>query len=131
VGFPAQIFAFMFLKRTLFANFVTEVRLGLFGTSLPSKRRIYSSSNMPEAISMSSNVPHIIQPYKHLLVLLPSENFKVVDLKPDSYAILFPSHSDRQDHKPGKVWLFFYERIDWKTVWSELGDSAGQDTQAS
>lgn len=58
---------------------------------------------------MSSDVPHLIQPYKHLLVLLPSENFKVVDLKPDSYATLLSSNSDCQDHKPWKVWVFFDE----------------------
>jgi hypothetical protein len=94
-------------------NFVRQVCHGSLSLSVqdvcPLQRRTYSSSTMSAATSIATDVPHIIQPYKHLLVLLPSENFKVVDLKPDSYAPLFSSNSDRQLHKPWKVWLFLDE----------------------
>lgn len=49
--------------------------------------REYSGINMAEYGETSSNDYSTIQSCKHLIVQLPSENYKVVDLKPKTYVV--------------------------------------------
>lgn len=44
---------------------------------------------MSEAPPRSDDRFNVVQPHKHFIVRLPSENFKVLDLKPNSYSTAF------------------------------------------
>src|SRR5271170_2134248 len=53
--------------------------------SFSGDQRNYSNINLPEWYPVMKDVLQTIQPCKNAIVRLPSENFKVVDLKPNSY----------------------------------------------
>jgi len=55
-------------------------------------QRNYSNINLPEWYPVMKDVLQTIQPCKNAIVRLPSENFKVVDLKPNSYLFSRGSH---------------------------------------
>lgn len=62
---------------------------------------------------MSEDCFNVIQPHKHFIVLLPSENFKVLDLKPNSYTtFFFLSYSyDKSSISLGKFGAFLTNEL--------------------
>jgi Gcd10p family len=61
-----------------------------FPQLLKSHRRAYSILRMPEWYPVTEDAFHTVQPCKNFIVRLPSENYKVIDLKPNSY---YPVHN--------------------------------------
>jgi Gcd10p family len=55
-------------------------------TSCRGAQRKYSHINMPEWYPIKEGALQTIQPCKNMIIRLPSENFKVVDLKANSYS---------------------------------------------
>ena len=77
VDVPSQIFNI--IQTSLKAGNIS------FKTSFRFQARLYSRLNMPEWYPVSGDAFNIIQPCKNLIVRLPSENYKNIDLKPKSY----------------------------------------------
>ena len=55
----------------------------------PAHSRLYSRLSMPEWYPVGDDAFNTIQPCKNLIVRLPSDNYKVVDLKSKRLEFLF------------------------------------------
>jgi hypothetical protein len=110
VGFPGGKFAvqFMFLRRNFVRKSCRAFCLSFEGLTAPRRTNYYSTS-MSEAPQMPEDCLNIIQPHKHFIVLLPSENFKVLDLKPNSYHTSLSPYSYDKVDKSRKIRLLFDE----------------------
>src|ERR1700735_2330440 len=83
----------MCLRSSDLANLFFKLKSSRILLSLPllnSRGRSYSILRMPEWYPVTEDAFHTVQPCKNFVVRLPSENYKVIDLKPKSY---YPVHN--------------------------------------
>lgn len=66
-------------------KFFPKLRVTFLNSALISQRRAYCSFSMLEVYPITADPFHTIQPFKNVILRLPSENYKVIDLKPNSY----------------------------------------------
>jgi hypothetical protein len=81
-NFQIENFLFMCLRSHLQRRSNLQIP---FRRSFAVTLRAYSSINMPESYTATEDAYNTIQPCKNFIVRLPSGNYKVIDLKPNTY----------------------------------------------